>query len=314
MENQTKKCSLKEHNESIANRYCRICNIFMCNKCESLHSKLFQDHSPINIPKNMKNIYTGFCMEEKHKLELEFFCKNHNMLCCAACISKIQKKEYGKHKDCEILIIEDIQQEKEKQFIQNYKLIEDFSEKNQDYINNLKKILDKINEDKETLKLKILQIFTKIRTELNKREDDLMTEVDNLYQDLFFKEDLINDNKRIQEQLKLMIEKGKKLIKEKNKVKLSELINDYISFEDIMSKIKDINEIIKKSENNNINISFYREEEKIDETLEKIRKFGNIEVYFLFKSSILKDEIPKHISILNWIQEKTKNNVVKLIE
>ena len=86
----------------------------MCNKCEVFHSKLFQNHNPIIIDKTNNEFFSSFCIEEKHKLELEFFCKTHNVLCCAACISKIKKNEFGKHKDCDICDIEDIKEEKEK--------------------------------------------------------------------------------------------------------------------------------------------------------------------------------------------------------
>ena len=49
----------------------------------------------------MKEIFTGYCKEEKHNNELSFFCRTHNQLCCAACLSKITKKGNGQHADCE---------------------------------------------------------------------------------------------------------------------------------------------------------------------------------------------------------------------
>ena len=184
MENK-KKCSLKEHKEITANTYCIKCDIYMCNKCELFHSKLFQDHNLINIDKKNNDFFIGFCKEEKHKLELEFFCKTHNILCCAACIAKIRKNEFGKHKDFNICDIEDIKEEKEKKFMENFKLIQSFSEKNKNLIKNLNEILEKINEKKEELKLKIQQIFTKIRNELNKKEDELLANVDKLYEKIY---------------------------------------------------------------------------------------------------------------------------------
>ena len=114
MENQKKKCTYKEHKEIEAIVYCRECKIYMCNKCEQFHSNLFQNHKSFNLDKDkdISNLFTGFCMEEKHYNELEYFCKNHNQLCCAACIAKIKLNEYGKHKDCDIYLLEDIKNEK----------------------------------------------------------------------------------------------------------------------------------------------------------------------------------------------------------
>ena len=45
-------------------------------------------------------------------------------------------------------------------------------------INNLKNIFEKINEDKEKLKLEIQNIFTKLRNIINEREDQLLFSVD----------------------------------------------------------------------------------------------------------------------------------------
>ena len=172
-------------------------------------------------------------------------------------------------------------------------------------MNKLKEILEKINEEKEELKMKILQIFTKIRNELNKREDELMDEVQKLYDEIYFKEELIQDNKKLQEDIKLTIEKGKKIISEIKNIKLNELIHNYINFEKITNKINYINDAIINKEKNKIIISFNINEENINSTLEKIKKFGCLEIFYLFKSSILKDNIAKKISILNWIKEKT---------
>ena len=109
---EKKNCSLKEHSEIEAISYCKECNIYMCNKCEKIHSGLCQNHHTFKIDKNIKEIFTGFCQEENHNCELEFFCKNHNILCCAKCIIKIACKGKGQHKDCEVCYIEDIKEEK----------------------------------------------------------------------------------------------------------------------------------------------------------------------------------------------------------
>ena len=106
MEIKNRKCSNKEHEQIEAIVYCRKCEIYMCNKCENIHSKLCQNHQVFNLEKEIGEIFTGFCKEENHNDELEYFCKTHNQLCCAACIAKIKKKENGKHKDCDVCIIE----------------------------------------------------------------------------------------------------------------------------------------------------------------------------------------------------------------
>ena len=67
----------------------------MCNKCENYHSKLFAAHQIYNLDKNITDIFTGYCNQSNHRETLDFYCKNHNILCCAVCICKLKKKKKG---------------------------------------------------------------------------------------------------------------------------------------------------------------------------------------------------------------------------
>ena len=100
-------------------------------------------------------IFTGYCKEDKHSDELEYFCKTHNKLCCAACISKIKSKGNGKHKDCDICDIEDIKNEKKNKLKNNCKYLEDLSITLEQSINEIKLIFEKIKENKNNLILRI---------------------------------------------------------------------------------------------------------------------------------------------------------------
>ena len=112
MENKIQKCSLKEHSQIDANSFCQECKIYMCSKCEKVHTGLCQNHHSFYLDKDLKEIFTGFCKIENHQNELDYFCKNHNILCCAKCITKIKGKGNGQHTDCEICHIENIIQRK----------------------------------------------------------------------------------------------------------------------------------------------------------------------------------------------------------
>ena len=52
-------------------------------------------------------------------------------------------------------------------------------------------IFEKINKNKEEIKLKIQKIFTKIRNLLNNREDELLLEIEKIYQNLTFNENIV---------------------------------------------------------------------------------------------------------------------------
>ena len=195
MEN-IKKCSFKEHQEINATSYCRECRNYMCNKCDNIHSGYCPNHHKYNLDKDINEIFTGFCKEENH-LELSFFCKNHNQLCCAACISKIKGKGFGEHNNCNVCFIEDIKEEKKNKLKDNIKYLEDLSNRLELNINSLKKIYETIKEKKEKLKLEIQQIFTKIRSSLNEREDYLLLEVDKQYENYFFNESIIKESEKL---------------------------------------------------------------------------------------------------------------------
>ena len=95
----------------------------------------------------------------------------------------------GKHHDCEVYNIEDIKDEKINKLKENMKCLEQLSNSFGESINKLKEIFNKINENKEELKLKIQKIFTKIRNEINNREDEFLLEIDNQFDKEFFKEE-----------------------------------------------------------------------------------------------------------------------------
>ena len=184
------KCSFEEHKEIDAKSYCPECKIFMCNKCENNHSLLFKNHHPYNINKE-EEIFSGFCKERNHPNKLEFFCKNHNQLCCATCLCKLNEKGEGQHKDCDVYYIENIKEEKKNKLKENIKCLEDLENKFNENMKKLSEIFKQIGKDKEDLKLEVQNIFTKIRNTLNDREDKLLKEIDNLYNSKYFDEDII---------------------------------------------------------------------------------------------------------------------------
>ena len=151
-----------------------------------------------NLNKDKKEIFTGFCKEQKHFNELKYFCKSHNELCCAACISKIKDDDNGQHNNCEVCKIVDIKNDKQNKLKENIKYLENFQNIIDQSINELKKIVEKINENKENIKLKIQKIFTKIRTSLNDREDELLLEVDKQYNSFILRKILLKNGKSYQ--------------------------------------------------------------------------------------------------------------------
>ena len=69
----------------------------------------------------------------------------------------------------------------------------------------LNKIIEKIDEDKDNLKLKVTKIFTKLRNAINNREDEILADIDKKFNEFIFDEKILKQS----EKLKEFIEKGK---------------------------------------------------------------------------------------------------------
>ena len=124
---EKRKCSSKKHADIDAIYYCQQCKLYMCNKCSNFHLELFENHIYSNLDKDINKIFTGLCKEEKHNIEIEFYCRTHNQLCCAACISKIKGYGNGQHTDCKVCHIKKIKKEKKKELIKNIDCLEKLS-------------------------------------------------------------------------------------------------------------------------------------------------------------------------------------------
>ena len=297
MEILVKNCSLKDHKNIEAIIFCQECKVYMCNKCANFHSKLCENHHTYNLKDNIKEIFTGLCKEENHSLKLDFYCKTHNELCCVACLSKLKNQKYGQHNGCDVYGINDIKDEKKRNLNKNIKILEGLLN-NLEYINiELKNINEKIIKDKEELKTKIQKIFTEIRNSLNEREDQLLLEVDNIFNNIYFKEEIIKEIEKMPKIININLDKGKKIDNnewnDENKIHL--IINDCIKIEKNIQDINHLNENIKKNNYNDHKIKFVAENNDINNILKMIKEFGNIKDFN--KVKFVKEVI--NIDVLN---------------
>ena len=273
------KCSYEEHKEIEANIYCPECQINMCKKCENVHNSLFKNHHTYNIEINNEEIFTGFCKEKNHHIELKYFCKNHNKLCCAACIAKINRIGDGQHKDCDVCTIQDIREEKKKKLKNNIINLENLNEKLKDSISELNKLYNKIDQNKEDLKSNIQKKFTKIRNAYNEREEELLKEIDDIFNKNFIDENLLKEGEKLPNKIKSSLEKVKSMDKEWENNNLNKCINNCIVIENEIEKINLINQQITKCIGNDTSkIHFFPNDNSINEILDNIKKFGKIDI------------------------------------
>ena len=290
MEEKKKYCSFKDHKEIEAISYCSRCQIYMCNKCLNYHEGFYDDHPVTKIKKKEKEIFTGYCKEKNHINKLEYFCKNHNQLCCGLCICKIKGEGKGQHKDCDVCFIKDIKEQKQKKLKENIKTLEELSKDLDKVIKELKDIFEKVNERKEKLIMDIQKVFTNIRNELNKKEDSLLLEVQKYFDDNYYVEDIMKKSEKLPKKVNLSLEKGKLIENEWNKHKLILLIHNCINIENDLKDINIINKKVKKYKDyNKVDIKFIYGDDTIINNLKNYLFISNIN----YGSLILKEEEDK---------------------
>ena len=88
------KCSSIKHEKAVAVNYCQKCRLYMCEACLEYH-KQFYNHELLDLDKDKdkEEIFKVLCKEENHLNNLDYYCKNHNQLCCDSCIVKLKKME-----------------------------------------------------------------------------------------------------------------------------------------------------------------------------------------------------------------------------
>ena len=92
--------------------------------------------------------------------------------------------------------------------------------------------------------MQISQKFTQMRNAINEREDKLLSEIDNKFNNLIFKEDndLIKKSQKFPKIVKNSLEQGKKINEgwNNNNEKLNSKINECIKKENSVKIIKDL--------------------------------------------------------------------------
>ena len=297
------KCSLEEHKQIKAIKYCPECRIYMCNKCENYHSSpLFKNHNPYSIT-NSEESFTGICQEKNHFNKLEYFCKNHNKLCCVTCLCKLNEKGEGQHKDCNVCYLENIKKEKKNKLKENIIYLENLQSKLGESLEKMKNIFENIEKDRNNIKLEIQNIFTKLRNVLNNREDGLLLLVDSIFYNNYFSEDMIKNGEKLPKQIKISIDNGKLIDKDWDNNNLNYYINNCINIENNIKNINIINEKINKFDKNKIKLFFSPKINEIEKFINQINSFGKIYCYSDYSSNDILSDIKENTALINITQK-----------
>ena len=127
--------------------------------------------------------------------------------------------------------------------------------------------------------MNVQKTFTKIRSILNEREDELLLNIDKNFDNIFLNENLIFENEKLPDKIKILLEKSKNAENEWNdKNKLNIIINDCINIENNINNINIIKEKLKKCKDNDSEVIFSPNEKEFNEFLKKVKSFGEIKI------------------------------------
>lgn len=225
----------------------------------------------------MENGNIKIVVEESTKIDVNKikFCKKHNKVYYI----KSEEEKDDNHIECETCLIKNIEEEKRNILKGNIKDLEYLLKSSEYMSNKFQKIVDEINEKKEDVKLQIQKVFTKLRNTLNDREDQLILEVDQTFENLYLNKDIINENRKYSNKIKKILEKGKSIDKNWDENNIDKSINDCLTLDNNIKEINIINNDLCKFNDikaSGIKIKFIPVENEIKYFLDKIWKFGKI--------------------------------------
>ena len=134
--------------------------------------------------------------------------------------------------------MENIKEEKKNKLKENIIYLENLQSKLGESLEKMKNIFENIEKDRNNIKLEIQNIFTKLRNVLNNREDELLLLVDSIFNNNYFSEDMIKNGEKLPKQIKISIDNGKLIDKDRDNNNLNYYINNCINIE---NNIKNIN-------------------------------------------------------------------------
>jgi hypothetical protein len=143
-------------------------------------------------------------------------------------------------------------------------------------INELKNINENINKDKDELKMNIQKIFTKIKSRLNQKEDELLLKVDEIYDNLYITDEIVKTSEKLPNKIKLSLEKIDILQKEWNENNLANYINICLYIENNIKEINNKNIIEKYKSESKTKIKFDINEHTYNSLIFGIDNFASI--------------------------------------
>jgi hypothetical protein len=171
--------------------------------------------------------------------------------------------------------------------------------------------------------LEIQKIFTKIRNAINDREDELLSEVDKNFEELFLNENIIKDSEKLPAKIKLSLDKGKLIRNNSNDVKLNFLINDCLNIENNIFDISKINGTMKNYKISQNNFIFNQNEKESQRLFELYERKGSFDLEHqlpiimysslisIFLDTLLKLLALSNDEIISFKQDKKRKRIKK---
>jgi len=283
--------------------WCMECEEELCPECTEHHTALKATRNHHVVDLKLKTSYasllkrSSLVCEQHTDYDVEYFCVDHDDLCCRECLAKTHKScvktmslDWVSKGAKQSQLLSDCQ-EQLTSISQKYKRILKYTEEN---VNGIKDGKQRIKENMEKFKEKLIQRINQVEKELTNKLDILVQENIKFEEDEIFK--VLEATEEIELYLKEMlfiVENGS----EKQAFLLCRKIDKYLSQTD--NELKTTTSELKR-----VSLSF----EESNDLLSCINKFGDVTVNKIIDHGIthktLKDQQAQVVSDKLRIQEE----------
>lgn len=277
-----RKCSKHQSSEVVT--YYPECKKFCCEECDKLMRELFPEyHSlPIDEVSELTLTFNDRCGEIGHSdCPLNYFCRDHSELCCSECAYS----EHGKHHNCKIVRIKDIENEYKGRLSASVDAlsaevdrIEADMKRSDGVVSTFSDRQARASDAKNEAEKAINEVFERYKEAIDKRRNVLITELEKRYKERISYEDLGGKASECLEKARSLHSEQKKALAMWSPARLAEMIQDTLEVEKELGKLRDAWAKLVDDTALEPHICFLPEKRVFDDMIAKVATIGSLTI------------------------------------
>lgn len=290
------RCSNPKCGGSAAISFCYECGKYMCDSCEGFHSSFCPNHATVPVSDLLSaggQFFTGRCSLPGHNNNpLQFYCKDHNVPCCVACLCT--KGELSRHSGCDTVDIKDAEPLLRSGLSGSIKALEESIKNAEASLDKLQDVEDRNSMAKEEVIERIRMSFEKFRDAVDRREQELLERVNALWEGECTLGDTICSGESHLNDAKVAVDAARSAEGGWNPARLPEIAQQCAQLNELTKTLNDLCSEAKDVELDDIRIRYDPDDAETDSFVEEIQSFGNVYVKPPFSLTFVKSVNDKY--------------------